>query len=100
MYGILLTIHIIIAVMLIGLVLIQQGKGAQTGAAFGSGASTTIFGSQGSGGFLSRFTGILAACFFVISLSLAFILNKESRAARNVGTSAPVTQTDDLNIAD
>jgi preprotein translocase subunit SecG len=79
MYGILLTIHIVIAVMLIGLVLIQQGKGAQTGAAFGSGASTTVFGSQGSGNFLSRATGFLGAAFFIISLSLAFLLSKESR---------------------
>lgn len=84
MYAILLTIHVIVALMLIGLVLIQQGKGSQTGASFGSGASTTVFGSQGSGGFLSRFTGFLAAAFFVISLMLAYILNKEARQAHSI----------------
>ena len=76
MYGILLVIHVIISVALIGLILIQQGKGAQAGAAFGSGASQTIFGSQGSGGFLSRTTGILAALFFAINLIIACMVNR------------------------
>lgn len=78
MYGILLVIHVVIAIMLIGLILIQHGKGAQTGAAFGSGASQTVFGSQGSGGFLSRATGILAALFFLLNLLLVFLVNKTS----------------------
>lgn len=76
MYGILLVIHVIIAIALIALILIQQGKGAQAGAAFGSGASQTIFGSQGSGGFLSRTTGILAALFFIINLTIACLINR------------------------
>jgi preprotein translocase subunit SecG len=76
MYAILLVIHVIIAVMLIGLILIQHGKGAQTGAAFGSGASQTVFGSQGSGGFLSQTTGILAALFFAVNLLIVFLLNR------------------------
>jgi preprotein translocase subunit SecG len=78
MYGIILTIHVIVAVMLIGLILIQHGKGAQAGAAFGSGASQTIFGSQGSGGFLSRATATLAALFFILNLILVFFLNKSN----------------------
>jgi preprotein translocase subunit SecG len=81
MYLILLVIHIIIAVMLVGLILIQHGKGAQTGAAFGSGASQTVFGSQGSGGFLSRATGFLAAAFFLLNLFLVYYLNKISHQA-------------------
>lgn len=75
MYVLLLIIHVIIAVMLIALILIQHGKGAQTGAAFGSGASQTVFGSQGSGGFLSRTTAILAALFFILDLFLVYYLN-------------------------
>ncbi|MBS0289343.1 MAG: preprotein translocase subunit SecG [Proteobacteria bacterium] len=77
MYILLLVIHITISVMLIGLILIQHGKGAQTGAAFGSGASQTVFGSQGSGGFLSRSTATLAALFFLLNLFLVYFLNKE-----------------------
>jgi preprotein translocase subunit SecG len=79
MYEILLVVHVVISVMLIGLILIQHGKGAQTGAAFGSGASQTVFGSQGSGGFLSRATAILAALFFLLNLFLVFWVNKVAR---------------------
>lgn len=75
MYILLLIVHVIIAVVLIALILIQHGKGAQTGAAFGSGASQTVFGSAGSGGFLSRTTGILAALFFALDLFLVYYLN-------------------------
>lgn len=78
MYGILLVIHGLIAIVLIGLILIQHGKGAQTGAAFGSGASQTVFGSQGSGGFLSRATATLAALFFIINLLLVYIVTKNT----------------------
>lgn len=77
MYLLLLIAHFIICFMLIGLILIQHGKGAQTGAAFGSGASQTVFGSQGSGGFLSRTTAILAGLFFALNLFLVWYLNRE-----------------------
>jgi preprotein translocase subunit SecG len=70
MYEILLVAYLLIALSLIGLVLIQQGKGADMGASFGSGASNTVFGSSGSGSFLTRSTAILATLFFVISLVL------------------------------
>jgi preprotein translocase subunit SecG len=72
MQTILIVVHLFIALGLIGLVLIQHGKGADAGAAFGSGASATVFGSAGSGSFLSRVTGILAAVFFVTSLGMAW----------------------------
>ncbi len=65
------VLHLLAAVGLIGLVLIQHGKGADAGAAFGSGASATVFGSQGSATFLSRVTAGLAAVFFITSLVLA-----------------------------
>jgi len=81
MYEVFLICHVVICVFLISLVLLQQGKGAQAGAAFGSGASQTVFGSQGSGGFLSRATGVLAALFFMTSLFLAYWVNKENRRA-------------------
>ena len=78
MYELLLVFHVLIALMLIGLILIQQGKGAQAGASFGSGASQTVFGSQGSGGFISRTTATLAAVFFILNLFLAYYINKTS----------------------
>lgn len=90
MYGLILTIHVIVAVMLIALILIQHGKGAQAGAAFGSGASQTVFGSQGSGGFLSRSTAALATIFFILNLVLVFFLNKASHETRIM----PVTQSE------
>lgn len=89
MYEILLILHVIVAMMLIGLILLQHGKGAQTGAAFGSGASQTVFGSQGSGGFLSRTTGSLAAIFFLLNLFLAYYIN---RATYQGVPSVPATQ--------
>jgi preprotein translocase subunit SecG len=69
-YEVLVIVYLIVAVMLIGFVLIQQGKGAGMGASFGSGGSNTVFGSTGSGNFLTRTTAILATLFFVISLIL------------------------------
>lgn len=73
MYQIILIIHVVIAVAIIALVLVQQGKGATMGAAFGSGASQTVFGSQGSGGFLFKLTGGLAIAFFITSIALTRI---------------------------
>ncbi|WP_281558665.1 preprotein translocase subunit SecG [Thalassomonas sp. RHCl1] len=69
-YDILIITYLIVALCLIGLVLIQQGKGADMGASFGAGSSATIFGSSGSGNFLTKSTSILAVLFFVISLFL------------------------------
>ncbi|MEW6992455.1 preprotein translocase subunit SecG [Colwelliaceae bacterium 6441] len=70
LYQSLIVIYLIVALCLIGLVLIQQGKGADMGASFGAGSSATIFGSSGSGNFLTRATTWLAIAFFVISLVL------------------------------
>lgn len=70
MFEILLVVYLVVALALVGLVLIQQGKGADMGASFGSGASQTVFGASGSGNFLTRTTAILATCFFVLSLVL------------------------------
>jgi preprotein translocase subunit SecG len=69
---ILTVFHLVLAIGLIALVLLQHGKGADAGAAFGSGASSTVFGAQGSGSFLSRSTAIIATLFFVTSIALAY----------------------------
>lgn len=68
-----LVVHIVTALSIIGLVLLQHGKGADMGAAFGSGASGSLFGATGSANFLSRTTAILAAIFFMTSLGLAYL---------------------------
>jgi preprotein translocase subunit SecG len=78
-YEVLLVAYLVVALLLVGFVLIQQGKGADMGASFGSGGSNTVFGSGGSGNFMTRTTSILAGLFFFISLSLgAMTANRES----------------------
>lgn len=90
MQTILVVVHLFIAVGLVGLILIQQGKGADAGAAFGSGASGTVFGARGSGSFLSRTTAILAALFFVTSLGLAWLaMQSGERPALMDGVTTP-----------
>ena len=74
LYNVLLIIQILVALGIIGLVLIQHGKGADAGAAFGGGASGTVFGSRGSGNFLTKLTTILAIVFFSNSLMLAWLV--------------------------
>ena len=76
MQNVLFAIHVLLALGLIGLVLIQQGKGADMGAAFGAGASGTVFGSRGSGNFLTRLTAYVAAAFFASSLFLAYLASQ------------------------
>ncbi|MEW5009525.1 MAG: preprotein translocase subunit SecG [Cycloclasticus sp.] len=73
MFAVVLSVHVIVAALMIGLILIQHGKGADAGAAFGSGASGTVFGSKGSGSFLTRSTAMLATAFFITSLTLAYL---------------------------
>ena len=70
---VLLATHIVLAIVLIVIILLQQGKGATAGAAFGSGASSTMFGARGSASFLTRMTSILAILFFSNSLLLAYL---------------------------
>ncbi len=74
LYNVLLIIQIMVALGIIGLVLIQHGKGADAGAAFGGGASGTVFGSRGSGNFLTKMTAVLAAVFFANSMMLAWLV--------------------------
>jgi preprotein translocase subunit SecG len=79
---IILLVHIVVCLMLIGLILIQHGKGADAGAAAlggGGGASSSVFGSQGSGSFLSSSSAVLATIFFITSLSLAYFSGNAER---------------------
>lgn len=76
-----IVVHILIAIALVALILLQQGKGAEAGASFGGGASQTVFGSQGSGNFLSRATSWLAVVFFVTSISLALVAKQKAELA-------------------
>lgn len=77
MQTILTVIHLFLAIGLVGLVLIQHGKGADMGAAFGSGASATVFGARGAASFLSRTTGALAALFYLTSIALAYFASQQ-----------------------
>ena len=88
------VVHLLVAIGLVGLILIQQGKGAETGASFGSGASGTVFGSQGSATFLSRLTAVLATVFFVTSLGLAFYASHRASDVRDAGLPAPMMQSE------
>ncbi|MGL4316956.1 MAG: preprotein translocase subunit SecG [Pseudomonas sp.] len=83
------VVHLLGALGVIALVLLQQGKGADAGASFGAGASATVFGSQGSATFLSRFTAILAAGFFITSLGLAFFAKEKSDNLTQAGLPDP-----------
>lgn len=78
MYEILIIVFLIVAIAIVGLVLIQKGKGADMGASFGAGASATLFGSAGTGSFLTRTTTILGIVFFIISIALANISSKKN----------------------
>lgn len=89
MYEIILLIHVLIAIALVMLILLQQGRGASMGAAFGSGASNTVFGSQGSGSFLIKITALLGFAFFSTSLILGYIAAHTAKHGTEI--SVPVT---------
>ncbi len=91
MYEALLVVFLIVAIGLVGLIMLQQGKGADMGASFGAGASATLFGSSGSGNFMTRMTALLATLFFIISLVLGNInSNKTNKGSEWENLSAPV----------
>jgi preprotein translocase subunit SecG len=97
METVILIVHVLAAIGVISLVLLQQGKGADMGAAFGSGASSTVFGSQGSSSFITRGTGILATVFFVTSMTLAVL---SSRGVDNTSvTESVVTEVVDSEVS-
>ena len=85
MQTLIVVIHVIVAIVIVGLVLLQQGKGADAGASFGAGASQTVFGACGSGNFLVKATTFAATIFFITSLSLAIFARNERSIDNNVG---------------
>ncbi len=88
-----IIVHVLVSLVLIGLVLLQQGKGAEAGASFGAGASQTVFGSQGTGNFLTKSTSYLAIIFFATSISLAVLAKQKAEVAAGEGNRlAPVEQ--------
>ncbi len=80
--GFILGVHVLLALMIIGLVLLQRGKGAEAGAGFGSGASGTVFGARGTSTLFSKLTAVFAALFFATSLTLAYLGHALDRASR------------------
>jgi preprotein translocase subunit SecG len=87
--NLIVALQILSALVMIGLVLIQHGKGADMGASFGSGASGSLFGATGSANFLSRSTAVCAAVFFCCTLALAFLSNDRSRPASGSALDSP-----------
>lgn len=90
--NLLLVVHLLLAVAIVVLVLLQQGKGADMGAAFGGGSSQSLFGARGSGNFLSRLTSIIAVSFFATSLVLAYLYTREGEQ-RSILEETPVEQS-------
>lgn len=88
-HSIILVVHVLAGVGVVGLVLLQHGKGADMGAAFGSGASGSLFGATGSANFLSRATAVLAAVFFLTSLSLSYVSGSRPVKSGSVMDSVP-----------
>ena len=101
---ILTVLHLVLAIGLIGLILIQHGRGADAGAAFGSGASATVFGAQGSGSFLTRSTAIIATLFFLTSMTLAYFASQVGEPGGlmdDIEVPAPIViDTDDMPATD
>jgi preprotein translocase subunit SecG len=87
-----IIVHVLIAAAIIGLVLLQHGKGADMGSGFGGGASGSLFGATGSANFLSRTTAVLAAIFFATSLALAYLATQKPHEAGSVVDRAPAQQ--------
>ena len=105
--SILLVVQVLLSISLIALILLQHGKGADAGAAFGSGASATVFGARGSGNFLSRMTTVIAILFFIVCLALAYISSNRVAPDSVTGSvtaqeiePAPVTETEVMQEAD
>ena len=96
LHNIVLVVHIMCAGLIIGLVLLQRGKGAEAGTGFGAGASGTVFGARGSANFLSRATVVLATVFFITSLALAYLSTQRTAPTSLLDTpaqTAPAPQT-------
>ena len=100
MENLVLFVHLIVALAIVGLILLQQGKGAEMGASFGAGASQTLFGSSGSGNFFSRMTAILATVFFVTSFTLAILAKQRTGVVEDMPGAIPSLEESSLPSAD
>ncbi|TDG12657.1 preprotein translocase subunit SecG [Seongchinamella unica] len=89
MEQIILVVHLLVALAIIGLIMLQQGKGADMGASFGAGASQTLFGSDGSGNVLTKATAWLVVLFFATSFGLALVASNASRPVNDLGIDIP-----------
>ena len=98
METVVLVIHVVATVSLVVLVLLQQGKGADLGSAFGSGASNTVFGSVGSASFLTKLTAGLALVFFVTSLTLAYLANQQIKSGSEFDVPELLTSPPDQQV--
>ena len=98
--SILLVVQVLLSISLITLILIQHGKGADAGAAFGSGASATVFGSKGSGNFLSRVTTVVAILFFIVCMSLAYLSSHRNVPDSVTGSVINQTETSSEGTVD
>ena len=103
MEQIILVVHLLVALAIIGLIMIQQGKGADMGASFGAGASQTLLGSAGSGNALTKATSWLVAAFFATSFALAVVANEKTAPVEDLGIEIPVeveAPASDLPVVD
>jgi len=91
--NVVVALHVLIAVAIIGLVLLQHGKGADMGSGFGGGASSSLFGATGSANFLSRATAVLATFFFLTSLGLAYLATNKPKTGGGVLDAVKTQQT-------
>lgn len=92
LHSLLITFHLALCAAIVGLVLIQRGKGADAGAGFGAGASGTVFGARGSATFFSKATAVVATLFFVTSLALTYVAGKPAEAPKSLVESVPLEQ--------
>lgn len=101
MEQLILIVHVLVALAITGLILLQQGKGADMGASFGAGASQTLFGSSGSGNALTRGTAILATLFFATSFGLAIVAKNSAMSAGDIDLPDPaLIETQAADVAD
>ena len=99
MEQIILVVHLLVALAIIGLIMLQQGKGADMGASFGAGASQTLFGSDGSGNVLTKTTAWLVTLFFASSFGLALLANQKSVAVNGLDLAIPAAVESSVEAA-
>lgn len=98
--SVMIMFHVAVALLIIGVVLLQRGKGAEAGTGFGAGASGTVFGARGSSNFLTRLTAVLATLFFVTSLSLAYLAGQRTVPESLLELTLPIEQgTDEVGVS-